>query len=54
MGLLVDGVWVDRRYRSHGSINPTRVVPLGPPLDPDEPHERGRIGPGLSQGVAVV
>ena len=27
-------------YRSHGSINPTGVVPAGPVIDFDEPHER--------------
>ncbi|MEE4274048.1 MAG: glutathione S-transferase family protein [Thermoanaerobaculales bacterium] len=28
-------------YRSHGSINPTGVVPAGPIIDFDEPHGRG-------------
>lgn len=28
-------------YRSHGHINPTRVVPVGPALDLDAPHGRG-------------
>jgi glutathionyl-hydroquinone reductase len=28
-------------YESHESINPTRVVPLGPLLDFDKPHGRG-------------
>ena len=28
-------------YESHGMINPTRVVPLGPALDLDAPHGRG-------------
>ncbi len=27
-------------YRSHESINPTRIVPLGPMIDYDEPHGR--------------
>jgi putative glutathione S-transferase len=27
-------------YRSHETINPTRIVPLGPALDFDEPHRR--------------
>jgi putative glutathione S-transferase len=31
-------------YRSHQSINPTRIVPKGPILDLDEPHDRGRLG----------
>jgi putative glutathione S-transferase len=31
-------------YWSQTTVNPTRVVPLGPPLDYlDEPHERGRL-----------
>jgi putative glutathione S-transferase len=28
-------------YQSHGTINPTGVVPLGPELDLDAPHGRG-------------
>jgi len=28
-------------YRSHGTINPTGVVPIGPQLDFDAPHNRG-------------
>ncbi|HEV2557349.1 MAG TPA: glutathione S-transferase family protein [Microvirga sp.] len=31
-------------YESHGSINPTGVVPLGPILDLDAPHGRERLG----------
>ncbi len=31
-------------YRSHGNINPTRIVPLGPRLDYGAPHDRGRLG----------
>ena len=27
-------------YGSHETINPTRIVPLGPALDFDEPHGR--------------
>ena len=30
-------------YRSHTMINPTGVVPLGPVLDLDAPHGRGRL-----------
>jgi putative glutathione S-transferase len=30
-------------YRSHESINPTRVVPKGPLLDFTEPHDRARL-----------
>ncbi len=29
-------------YRSHESVNPTRVVPLGPAIDFDKPHGRDR------------
>jgi putative glutathione S-transferase len=28
-------------YQSHETINPTRIVPLGPTLDLDVPHQRG-------------
>lgn len=31
----------DHYYRSHGSINPSGVVPAGPVIDFDEPHRRG-------------
>ncbi len=30
-------------YYSHESINPTRIVPLGPVLDFDAPHGRDRF-----------
>jgi putative glutathione S-transferase len=30
-------------YRSHASINPTRIVPKGPILDFEEPHGRERL-----------
>ena len=30
-------------YHSHASINPTGIVPKGPALDFDEPHDRGRF-----------
>ncbi|MCY1495444.1 Glutathionyl-hydroquinone reductase PcpF [compost metagenome] len=36
-------------YASHRTINPTGVVPLGPLLDFDQPHDRARL-PGL--GIA--
>ncbi len=32
-------------YYSHDMINPTRVVPVGPRLDLDAPHDRDRLGP---------
>jgi putative glutathione S-transferase len=31
-------------YASHQMINPTRIVPKGPALDLDAPHDRGRFG----------
>lgn len=31
-------------YWSHPQINPTRIVPLGPKLDFDAPHDRARFG----------
>jgi len=31
-------------YESHGQINPTRVVPVGPQLDLTAPHGRGALG----------
>ena len=30
-------------YGSHGSVNPTGIVPLGPLLDLSAPHDRGRF-----------
>jgi putative glutathione S-transferase len=30
-------------YRSHESINPTGIVPKGPILNFDEPHDRERL-----------
>ncbi|PWJ83621.1 putative glutathione S-transferase [Pseudaminobacter salicylatoxidans] len=30
-------------YTSHATINPTRVVPVGPELDYDAPHDRDRL-----------
>jgi len=30
-------------YGSHGTINPTRIVPLGPELDFDAPHDRDHL-----------
>lgn len=31
-------------YMSHPHINPTRIVPLGPALDFDAPHDRAHLG----------
>ncbi len=30
-------------YKSHATINPTRIVPKGPALDFSAPHDRGRL-----------
>ena len=30
-------------YQSHESINPTRIVPVGPDLDLETPHGRDRF-----------
>ena len=30
-------------YTSHANINPTRIIPVGPALDFNEPHERTRL-----------
>ena len=30
-------------YASHRNVNPTGIVPLGPELDFDAPHDRGRF-----------
>ncbi len=39
-------------YYSHKQINPTRVVPLGPALDFNAPHDRGRLeGTPLEESV---
>ena len=44
---VVETVNMDRikkhYYRSHESINPTRIVPSGPILDFTRPHERARL-----------
>lgn len=32
-------------YASHTTINPTRIVPLGPEVDLAAPHDRGRFDP---------
>jgi putative glutathione S-transferase len=32
-------------YMTHPQLNPTRIVPLGPITDWNEPHDRDRLGP---------
>ncbi|MBB3945592.1 putative glutathione S-transferase [Rhizobium skierniewicense] len=34
----------DHYYRSHKTINPTGIVPIGPELDLDRAHDRQRLG----------
>jgi len=34
----------DHYYGSHESINPLRIVPVGPDIDFNEPHDRARFG----------
>jgi putative glutathione S-transferase len=45
---VADTVHVDfiksHYYRSHPTINPTRIVPIGPELDYSRPHARERLG----------
>jgi putative glutathione S-transferase len=38
-------------YRSHRTINPTGIVPLGPALDFGAPHDRARFGPRVISGA---
>ena len=42
---------IKRGYYSIAHINPTKVVPLGPLLDLDRPHDRDRLS---GQGVMAV
>jgi putative glutathione S-transferase len=30
-------------YGSHRTVNPTGIVPKGPAIDFDEPHDRGHL-----------
>ena len=30
-------------YQSHESVNPTGIVPLGPAISFEEPHDRARL-----------
>jgi putative glutathione S-transferase len=46
-------------YWSQTTVNPSRVVPLGPTIDFDEPHRRDRFGPrgsrvGVGDAFGVV
>jgi putative glutathione S-transferase len=37
---------VDHYYRSHGDVNPKRLVPTGPDIDFAEPHDRDSLSGG--------
>jgi len=39
-------------YESHRTINSSGVVPIGPDLDFDAPHDRARLAPGPSRAAA--
>jgi putative glutathione S-transferase len=39
-------------YITHAAINPTRIVPLGPLIDFDAPHDRARLGAAAGHAVA--
>ena len=39
-------------YMSHPQINPTRIVPLGPEIELDAPHDRARFNAKPSPGRA--
>ncbi|MDT8377003.1 MAG: glutathione S-transferase family protein [Mariprofundaceae bacterium] len=41
-------------YYSHESINPTRIVPKGPKLDFNAPHDRTRFENGSGRGDAKI
>ncbi|MFB6126376.1 MAG: glutathione S-transferase family protein [Halolamina sp.] len=38
-------------YRSHGDVNPERIVATGPDVDFHEPHDRDRLAGGLPPSV---
>lgn len=40
-------------YTSHPTINPTRVIPVGPEMDWDAPHGRDRL-PGATPGLVAL
>ena len=40
-------------YGSHESVNPHLIVPKGPALDLDAPHDRARLGAGAPEAMAA-
>jgi putative glutathione S-transferase len=43
---------VEHYYRSHGDVNPSRLVPTGPDIDFTEPHDRARLPGGPPADLA--
>jgi len=44
-------------YKTHGDVNPKRLVPIGPDIDFSEPHDRDRLPaelPGALRGDAAL
>ena len=41
-------------YGSHGTVNPTGIVPVGPSIDFSLPHDRARVGRGDERLEAAV
>ena len=35
-------------YASHETVNPSRVVPMGPVIDYSAPHDRAELGKGAN------
>jgi len=38
-------------YRSQRTINPTQIVPLGPRVELEDGHDRGRLGPDFPEAA---
>lgn len=45
---------VEHYYRSHGDVNPKRLVPVGPDVDFSDPHDRDRLPGGPPAELAVA
>jgi putative glutathione S-transferase len=43
---------VEHYYRSHGDVNPARLIPTGPDIDFTEPHDRDRLPASLPPDLA--
>ncbi|MFB6131241.1 MAG: glutathione S-transferase family protein [Salinigranum sp.] len=42
---------VEHYYRSHGGVNPSRLVPIGPDVDFEAPHDRDRLPGGPPEAL---